>query len=85
MQLKFLDQRQSKVMNIEFIEKKFNEIFKELEKEVLEVLENQSLDKKNTNLKMKPLTSTKQILQNALDSIRMVNDLNEKDNKNYKN
>jgi hypothetical protein len=69
-------------MNIEFIEEKFNEIFKELEKEVLEILENQSLDKKNTNLRMKPLSSTKQILQNALESIKMVNELDRKDNKN---
>jgi transcriptional/translational regulatory protein YebC/TACO1 len=69
-------------MNIEFIEQKFDEIFKELEKEVLEVLENQSFDKKNTNLKMKPLVTTKQILQNALESIKMVNDLEQKDNRN---
>ncbi len=67
-------------MNIEFIEKKFEEIFKELEKEVLEALENQSLDKKNTNLKIKPLSATKQILQNALESIKMVNEINQKDN-----
>ncbi len=62
-------------MDIEFIEKKFNEIIKELEKEVMEVLNNQSLDKKQTNLRMKPLTSTKKILLNALDSIKMVDKL----------
>ena len=62
-------------MQIEFIEEKFNEIFAELEKEVMEVLQDQSLDKKNTNLRMKPLSSTKQILQNALESIRLVDRL----------
>lgn len=69
-------------MDIKFIEQKFDEIFKELEKEVLEILANQALDKKNTNLRMKPLSSTKQILQNALESIKMVNELDKKDNKN---
>jgi len=59
-------------MEIAFIEEKFDEIFKELEKEVMEILTDQSLDKKQTNLRMKPLTSTKQILGNAIESIRMV-------------
>ena len=62
-------------MQIEFIEEKFKEIFAELEKEVMEILQDQSLDKKNTNLRMKPLSSTKQILQNALESIRLVDRL----------
>lgn len=62
-------------MNIEFIEEKFNEIITELEKEVMEVLSDQSLDKKQTNLRMKPLTSTKTILMNALDSIKMAKKL----------
>ena len=62
-------------MNIDFIEDKMNEIIKELEKEVIDVLADQSLDKKQTNLRMKPLTSTKQILNNALDSIKMVDKL----------
>jgi len=66
-------------MNIEFIEEKFDEIFRELEKEVMEVLMDQSLDKKNTNLRMKPLTSTKQILGNAIESIRMVHRLAEEE------
>jgi len=64
-------------VEIEFIEEKFNEIFRELEKEVMEILEDQSLDKKNTNLRMKPLSSTKQILGNALESIRMVHRLDQ--------
>ena len=62
-------------MNIEFIENKLSEINKELEKEVMSVLLNENLDKKQTNLHMKPLTSTKQILTNALDSIKMVEKL----------
>jgi uncharacterized protein YnzC (UPF0291/DUF896 family) len=62
-------------MNIEFIEEKLGEIVKELEKEVMTVLMDESLDKKQTNLRMKPLTSTKQILVNALDSIKMVDRL----------
>lgn len=59
-------------MNIPFIEEKLNEIIKELENEVMSVLMDESLDKKQTNLHMKPLTSTKKILTNALDSIKMV-------------
>ncbi len=62
-------------MNVEFIEQKLDEIFKELEKEVMSVLMDESLDKQHTNLHMKPLTSTKQILTNALDSIKMVDKL----------
>jgi len=80
--LKSLDQSQSNVytgyifnMNIKFIEEKLGEIVKELEIEVMEVLMDESLDKKQTNLRMKPLTSTKQILTNALDSIKMVDKL----------
>jgi uncharacterized protein YnzC (UPF0291/DUF896 family) len=59
-------------VNIEFIEKKLQEIYDELEKEVMVVVMNESFDKKQTNLRMKPLKSTKQILVNALDSIKMV-------------
>ena len=62
-------------MDITIIESKINEIFVELEKEVMEVLMDESLDKKHTNLRMKPLTSTKQILTNALESIKMVDTL----------
>ncbi len=62
-------------MNVEFIEHKMNEIIAELEKEVMSVLMDESLDKKRTNLHMKPLTSTKKILNNALDSIKMVDRL----------
>ena len=59
-------------MTYEYIEKKFDEIYAELTKEVLAVLNDESLDKKETNLKMKPLTNTKIILQNALESIKLV-------------
>lgn len=38
----------------------------------MEALMDESLDKKQTNLHMKPLTSTKKILTNALESIKMV-------------
>ena len=66
-------------MNVDFIEKKLNEIFKELETEVMKVLMDENLDRKQTNLHMKPLTSTKKILQNALDSIKMVDQLGRED------
>lgn len=66
-------------MNIEFIEKKLNEITKELEKEVMTVLMDEGLDRKQTNLRMKPLTSTKKILTNALESIKMVDKLAKED------
>jgi len=66
-------------MNIEFIESKINEIIKELEVEVMQVLGDQSLDKKQTNLRMKPLTNAKTILLNALDSIKMVDKIANED------
>ena len=66
-------------MDISIIESKLNEIFSELEKEVMEVLMDESLDKKHTNLRMKPLTSTKQILVNALESIKMVEKLSKEE------
>jgi hypothetical protein len=66
-------------MNIENIEQKLNEIFQDLEKEVMEILSDQTLDKRDTNLRMRPLTSTKQILTNALESIKMVDKLAQED------
>jgi len=66
-------------MNIAFIEKKLQEIYAELEREVMDVLMNESYDKKQTNLRVKPLKSTKQILENALDSIKMVDKLGKED------
>jgi len=58
--------------NTELIESKFQEIFTELEKEVMEILMNEGFDRKQTNLRVQPLKTTKQILENALDSIKMV-------------
>jgi len=66
-------------MNIAFIEAKLQEIYSELEKEVMVVLMNESFDKKETNLRMQPLKSTKKILENALDSIKMVEKLAKED------
>jgi len=48
-------------MDIKFIESKINEIIIELEKEVMEVVSDQTIDKQNTNLRLKPLASTKKI------------------------
>lgn len=59
-------------MNTPFIEEKLNEIFEMLEEEVMQIVMDESLDRKETNIRMKPLTSTKQILTNALESIKMV-------------
>ncbi|CAA6812142.1 MAG: Unknown protein [uncultured Sulfurovum sp.] len=58
--------------NSVLIEEKFKEIYVELEKEVMRILMDESLDRKQTNLHMQPLKTTKQILENALDSIKMV-------------
>ncbi len=58
-------------MDIKFIENKFEEILNELEKEVFKILNDTSLDKKRTNIKMKELVAIKQILINALDSIKL--------------
>ena len=66
-------------MDVEFIEAKIQEIIKSLEKEVMEVVSDESLDKKETNLRMKPLASTKRILTNALESIKMVERINKEE------
>lgn len=66
-------------MDVAFIEAKIGEIITELEKEVMEVVSDQSLDKKQTNLRMKPLKSTKQILINAVESIKMVEEMSKKE------
>ena len=62
-------------MDIEFIESKIGEIITELEKEVMGVLADESLGKGDTNVRLKPLASTKKILTNAIESIRMVDKL----------
>ncbi len=66
-------------MDIDFIDKKLQEIYKELEKEVMEILMDESLDKKQTNLRVKPISSTKKILENALESIKMVDKLSKEE------
>jgi hypothetical protein len=66
-------------MNIEFIETKLQEVYAELEKEVMVVLMDESFDRKQTNLRVQPLKSTKKILENALESIKMVNRLAKED------
>ena len=66
-------------MNVEFIEAKLQEIYAELEKEVMTVLMDESFDRKQTNLRVQPLKSTKKILENALDSIKMVEKLAKED------
>ena len=66
-------------MDIDFIDKKLQEIYKELEREVMEILMDESLDRKQTNLRVKPITSTKKILENALESIKMVDRLSKEE------
>ncbi len=66
-------------MDIDFIDKKLQEIYKELEREVMEILMDESLDRKQTNLRVKPITSTKKILENALESIKMVDKLSKEE------
>lgn len=70
------------MQNVGLIEEKFKEIYAELEKEVMTILMNESFDRKQTNLRVQPLKTTKQILENALDSIKMVEERakNELDN-----
>lgn len=66
-------------MNIEFIEAKIGEVLQELEAEAMRCVMDEGLDKKSTNLHMKPIVSTKQILLNALESIKMVDRLSKED------
>lgn len=66
-------------MDLVFIEQKMDEIIQGLEQEVMAVLMDEGLDKKQTNIRMKPLTSTKKILNNALDSIKMVERISKED------
>jgi len=61
------------------IESKINEIIAELEKEVMEIVTDETIDKQYTNTHLKPLASTKKILLNALDSIKMVERLYKED------
>ncbi len=62
-------------MDMRLIEKNIGEIVDSLEKEVMALLADESIDKQMTNIHMKPLASTKKILLNALDSIKLVDKL----------
>jgi len=67
------------------IEKNINEIIDSLEKEVMEIVMDETIDKQFTNTHMKPLASTKKILLNALESIKMVDRLYKEDLEKLKN
>ena len=66
-------------MDMELIEKNINEIIDSLEKEVMALVTDESIDKQMTNIHMKPLASTKKILLNALESIQMVDRLHKEE------
>ena len=66
-------------MDMALIERNINEIIDSLEKEVMEIVSDETIDKQYTNIHMKPLASTKKILLNALDSIKMVERLYQED------
>jgi len=68
-------------MNIDFIEAKIGEILQDLEDQAMKCVMDESLDKKSTNLRMKPILSTKQILLNALESIKMVQRISQENTK----
>jgi len=51
----------------------------ELERQVLGYVGDESLDKRRTNLAIKPLVSIKQILDNTIDSIEMVEKLSKEE------
>ncbi len=48
------------------------ELLKELEEEFMAILADPKLDKKQKNLRTKPLVTKKQILLNTLESLQMV-------------
>ena len=66
-------------MDMPLIEKNINEIIDSLEKEVMALVTDESIDKQMTNIHMKPLASTKKILLNALESIKMVDRLHKEE------
>lgn len=49
-----------------------NEYIKELESEVMKILNDPKTDKRTKNLAMKPLTSKKQIIKNTIEALEMV-------------
>jgi len=64
---------------MQLIEKNIQEIIDSLESEVMRIVGDETIDKQYTNTHMKPLASTKKILLNALDSIKMVDKLYKED------
>jgi len=60
---------------MQLIENNIQEIIDSLEKEVMALVTDETIDKQMTNIHMKPLASTKKILLNALESIQMVDRL----------
>ncbi|SFV90199.1 hypothetical protein MNB_SV-4-282 [hydrothermal vent metagenome] len=62
-------------MDMQLIENNIQEIIDSLEKEVMALVTDETIDKQMTNIHMKPLASTKKILLNALESIQMVDRL----------
>jgi len=60
---------------MQLIENNIQEIIDSLEKEVMALVTDETIDKQMTNIHMKPLASTKKILLNALESIVMVDRL----------
>ncbi|MGM0622836.1 MAG: hypothetical protein ACQESH_02330 [Campylobacterota bacterium] len=62
-----------------FCQKKIQECIDELEKEVLQIVQNPKSDKYEKNLLLKPLSSKKKILQNTIDSIKLVENQEKKD------
>lgn len=73
------------MLNMTLIEEKIDEIVSELEKEVMRIVSDETIDKQFTNTHMKPLVSTKKILLNALESIKMVERLYQEDLEKLKN
>jgi ubiquitin len=66
-------------INIQFIEDKINKMLAELERNAMECVMDEKIDKKHTNIYMKPIVSAKKILLNALDSIKMAEKLAQKE------
>ena len=56
----------------QFCEAKINECIASLEKEVMQILNDTKTDKYQKNILLKPLSSKKQILQNAIESMKLV-------------
>jgi len=55
-----------------FCQKQIQRCIDELEKKVLDILNNPKTDKAQKNIAIKPLSAKKKILQNTLDSLALV-------------